>query len=60
MDPLTMAAMAVCTVVCTKALEKTGEKVGEAVWNKSAKFLKSLKKESPDTVTALEKSAEQP
>lgn len=63
MEPITMAttaAVAVGTILGTKALEKTGEKIGEAVWDKSFKFLESLKLESPDTVTAIEKAPEQP
>ncbi|MGI2902741.1 hypothetical protein [Tolypothrix sp. VBCCA 56010] len=60
MEPLTTAAIAIGTVVATKALEKTGEKVGEALWNKTGKFLVTLKKQSPHTVTAIEKAPEQP
>ncbi|MBC6455780.1 MAG: hypothetical protein GDA43_23495 [Hormoscilla sp. SP5CHS1] len=52
--------MALGTLVGTKVLEKTGEKVGEAVWDKGAKFLDSLKLESPDTVMAIEQAPEQP
>ena len=59
MEPLT-AAIAIGTVVATKALEKTGEKVGEALWDKTGKFLVTLKKQSPHTVTAIEKAPEQP
>ena len=60
MDPLTTAAVALGTVVGTKVLEKTGENVGQALWDKVAKFLESLKQESPDTVTAIERASEQP
>ena len=60
MEPLTTAAIAIGSVVATKALEKTGEKVGEALFDKTSKFLSSLKKQSPDTVTAIEKAPEQP
>ena len=60
MEPLTTAAVAIGSVVATKALEKTGEKVGEALFEKTSKFLSSLKKQSPDTVTAIEKAPEQP
>ena len=60
MEPLTTAAIAIGTVVATKALEKTGEKVGEALWDKTGKFLVTLKKQSPHTVTAIEKAPEQP
>ena len=60
MEPLTTAAVAIGSVVATKALEKTGEKVGEAIFEKTSKFLSSLKKQSPDTVTAIEKAPEQP
>lgn len=60
MEPLTTAAIAIGSVVATKALEKTGEKVGEALFDKTSEFLSSLKKQSPDTVTAIEKAPEQP
>jgi hypothetical protein len=60
MEPLSTAAIAIGTVVATKALEKTGEKVGEALWNKTGKFLVTLKKHAPNTITAIEKAPEQP
>ena len=60
MEPFTTAAIAIGSVVATKALEKTGEKVGETLWQQTGNFLNSLKKESPDTVTAIEKAPEQP
>jgi hypothetical protein len=60
MEPFTTAAIAIGSVVATKALEKTGEKVGETLWQQTGDFLNSLKKESPDTVTAIEKAPEQP
>jgi hypothetical protein len=60
MEPFTTAAIAIGSVVATKALEKTGEKVGETLCQQTGNFLNSLKKESPDTVTAIEKAPEQP
>ncbi len=60
MEPLTTAAIAIDSIIATKALEKTGEKVGEALWDKTGKFLVTLKKQSPHTVTAIEKAPEQP
>ncbi|MBD2535410.1 hypothetical protein H6G97_40855 [Nostoc flagelliforme FACHB-838] len=60
MEPLTAGAIAIGTVIATKALEKTGEKVGEALWEKTAQFLVTLKKHSPDTVIAIEKAPSQP
>jgi len=60
MEPLTTAAIAIGSVVATKALEKTGEKVGETLWQQADNFLNSLRNESPDTVTAIEKAPEQP
>ncbi|ODH01535.1 hypothetical protein A4S05_02955 [Nostoc sp. KVJ20] len=60
MEPLTTAAIAVSSIIATKALEKTGEKIGETVWNKINQFLTTLKKQSPHTVTAIEKAPEQP
>ncbi|WP_392476248.1 hypothetical protein [Nostoc sp. C110] len=60
MEPLTAGAIAIGTVIATKALEKTGEKVGEALWDKTAQFLVTLKKHSPDTVVAIEKAPSQP
>ncbi|MGB3656172.1 MAG: hypothetical protein WBA41_33850 [Rivularia sp. (in: cyanobacteria)] len=59
MEPLSTAAIAIGSVVATKALEKTGEKVGEALWEKTGKFLVTLKKHSPHTITAIEKSPKQ-
>lgn len=60
MEPLSTAAIAIGSVVATKALEKTGEKVGEALWDKTGKFLVTLQKHSPHTITAIEKVPEQP
>lgn len=60
MEPLTTAAIAVGTIIATKALEKTGENIGQTVWNKINKFLATLKKHSPHTVAAIEKTPEQP
>ncbi|MEH2358311.1 hypothetical protein [Nostoc sp.] len=60
MEPLTTAAIAIGSIIATKALEKTGEKVSEAVWDKTGKFLVTLKKHSPYTVAAIEKAPEQP
>ncbi|ODG99442.1 hypothetical protein A4S05_37680 [Nostoc sp. KVJ20] len=57
---LETAAIAVGTIIATKALEKTGEKVGEALWDKTGKFLVTLRKQSPQTVIAIEKAPEQP
>ncbi len=60
MEPLTTAAIAIGSIIATKALEKTGEKVSEALWDKTGKFIVTLKKQSPHTVTAIEKAPEQP
>lgn len=60
MEPITTAAIAIGSVVATKALEKTGEKIGEGLWEKAANFLVTLNKQSPQTVTAIEKVPEQP
>lgn len=60
MEPLSTAAIAFGSVVATKALEKTGEKVGEVLWDKTGKFLVTLKKHSPHIITAIEKVPEQP
>ncbi len=60
MEPFTTAAIAIGSVVATKALEKTGEKVAETLWQQTGDFLNSLRNESPDTVTAIEKAPEQP
>ena len=59
MEPLSTAAIAIGSVVATKALEKTGEKVGEALWDKTGRFLVTLKKHSPHTITEIEKVPEQ-
>lgn len=62
MEPLTGTAIgiSIATVLATKALEKTGEKIGEAVFDRTGKFLTSLKHQSPDTATAIELAPEQP
>jgi hypothetical protein len=60
MEPLTTAAIAIGSLVATKALEKMGEKVGETLCQQTGDFLNSLRHESPDTVTAIEKAPEQP
>ena len=60
MEPFTTAAIAIGSVVATKALEKMGEKVGETLCQQTGNFLNSLRNESPDTVTAIEKAPEQP
>lgn len=60
MEPISTALIAIGTVMANKALEKTAEKISEGLWDKSAKFLVTLKKESPQTVTAIEKVPEQP
>jgi hypothetical protein len=60
MEPFTTAAIAIGSVVATKALEKTGEKVAETLWQQTGNFLNSLRNESPDTVTAIEKAPERP
>ncbi|MEH2250909.1 hypothetical protein [Nostoc sp.] len=60
MEPLTTAAIAIGSIIGIKALEKTGEKVGETLWDKTGKFLVTLKKHSPHTVAAIEKAPEQP
>ena len=59
METLIAAIVAIGSVVATKALEKTGEEVGDVLFEKTRKFLSSLKKHSPDTVTAIEKASEQ-
>ncbi|NEP82006.1 MAG: hypothetical protein F6K39_30000, partial [Okeania sp. SIO3B3] len=59
MNPTTIV-IALAAVLATKALEKTGENIGQVVRYQSAKFLESLKQESPDIVTAIEQVSEQP
>ena len=59
MEPFTTAAIAIGTVMATKALEKTGEKIGEVVFDRTGKFMTSLKHQSPDTATAIELAPEQ-
>ncbi|MFM6223962.1 MAG: hypothetical protein ACKPDM_27055, partial [Dolichospermum sp.] len=53
-------AVAIATVLATKALEKIGENIGDSLSNKTKQFLEALKKQKPDTVTAIEKAPEQP
>jgi len=60
MDPLTVAATAVAATVITKAFEKTGEKLGEKVFDQSEKFLTSLRHQSPETASAIQKAPQEP
>ena len=60
MEPLTTTALAVGILVGTKALQKTTDNITQVVWDKGVKFLESLKQVSPDTVTAIENSPDQP
>ena len=56
MEPLAAAIFAIATVLATKALEKTGENIGQVFWDTVSGFLESLRKQSPETVTAIEKA----
>ncbi|NEO04004.1 MAG: hypothetical protein F6K50_54645 [Moorea sp. SIO3I7] len=61
MEVIASAALAIAKVVAMKALEKTGENVGQVLWDTPKRlFLESLRKQSPDTVTAIEQAPEQP
>ncbi|NEQ82232.1 MAG: hypothetical protein F6K26_18845 [Moorea sp. SIO2I5] len=60
MEPLAAAVVAISTVLATKALEKTGENVGQVVWNQTNQFVESLRKQSPETVIAIENAPGQP
>ncbi|MGP1387651.1 MAG: hypothetical protein ACTS2F_29205 [Thainema sp.] len=60
MEPLTLAATAIAATIMTKFWEKTGEQLSEKLFSASDKFLKSLKKKSPETVTAIEQAPQQP
>jgi len=63
MDPLTVlttSAIALATGVIMKVLEKSGENIGESLHDKTYNFIRTLKNQSPDTVTAIEKVPDQP
>ncbi len=60
MEPFTIATISVISAVATKTWEKASDKVAEAIVDKAGKFLSSLRIQSPDTVTAIEKASEQP
>ena len=60
METLMAAILTVGSIVATKALEKTGEDAGHALFEKTQNFLSSLKKKSPDTLTAIEQASQQP
>ncbi|NEO47850.1 MAG: hypothetical protein F6K55_28545 [Moorea sp. SIO4A3] len=61
MEVIASAALAIAKVVAMKALEKTGENVGQVLWDTPKRlFLESLRKQSPDTVMAIEQAPEQP
>ncbi|MDJ0595195.1 MAG: hypothetical protein QNJ72_35320 [Pleurocapsa sp. MO_226.B13] len=59
-DPVTLSAATIATLIATKAFEKTGEQLSEKVWELVANFLKSLKRQAPQTAMAIEKVAAQP
>lgn len=58
------AVKAIASIVATKALEKPSEEAGEylldKIKDKIKKFLSLLKKQSPDTLTAIEQASEKP
>ena len=59
MDPLTITIITtIATGITMKVLEKTGENIGEGLWDKTSKFLKSLKKESSKTELAISKAVD--
>lgn len=60
MEPLLAAALALGTVVGTKALEEAGKEIGKTCVDKTKQFLTNLKQASPDTVTAIEHTPNQP
>ena len=60
MEPLSTAAIAIGSVVATTILKEAGKEVGKALGEKTVKFLSILKKQSPDTATAIEKAPKEP
>ncbi|MEA5470883.1 hypothetical protein [Spirulina sp. 06S082] len=60
MEPITTAAVAIGTIIATKALEKTTENVTDVVLTRGGEFIAALRKQSPETVTAIAKAPEQP
>jgi hypothetical protein len=61
MEPLTVAVVsAVGAAMANKAVEKIGENVGDSLSKLPHKFLSLLKRQSPDTATAIELAPEQP
>ncbi|NEO48435.1 MAG: hypothetical protein F6K55_31740 [Moorea sp. SIO4A3] len=61
MELLTTAGLAIATVLATKPLEKIGENIGQVIWDTPKRlFLESFRKQSPETVMAIEKAPEQP
>jgi hypothetical protein len=57
MEPIiTTAALAIASAM----LHKTVDKLGDLVWDRTEKLLNSLRKQSPETVTKIEKIPEQP
>ncbi len=41
-------------------MEKTGEKVRETLFDKTSSFFATLKQQSPETVTTIERALEEP
>lgn len=64
MEPFTTAAIAIGSPLATQTIDdmrKTvGKKISDTLLQKTGDFLNSLRNESPDTVTAIEKAPEQP
>lgn len=60
MEIFTASAIALATGVTMKVLEKTGENIGEGLHEKTSNFIRFLKRQSPNTVTAIEESPNQP
>ena len=58
-DQIREAAIAVSSVIARGALKKIGSNVADSILDKISNFLAILKKQSPQTVGALEKASEQ-
>ena len=69
MEPLTMTAAIAFAIelaihatkmVANETTKTLGKKISDTLLQKTGDFLNALRKESPDTVTAIEKAPEQP
>ncbi|ACK72456.1 conserved hypothetical protein [Gloeothece citriformis PCC 7424] len=60
MELISSAVISLASAFLKKVWEKTEDKAADTLLEKTNKFLASLRQQSPDTVTAIEKAPTQP